>query len=495
MILTEQQIINAIKKVINEARRNPETNIDESFADFYNRMIEKAPMEDIFVSFRDTTHVTDVNPVNKYNTPTGFYSYPLSSFDIDENPSEVEFRRSFPFANHREYISFFILKTHDGILTGKTDKSTLDMYVDRIKKLYPTMDKIGNLCDLFINNKYTSDYINKDPDRKVHHGTHLFWLFLYDIANAIQAGNTQNRINLICRKIGVNGFVDYEGKEFIHSAEPKQSVFFKVKNLGEVFTYEKPKISSYAVKNAIQNKEYGIYRVLPDGLIVISLFNKYNLINEDDELLSKAWFDEFGRFLNGFATVEMNNKINFINKDGEILSNQWFDNAGDFEDDVAKVSTFDKGYNYINQEGELISNQWFDWIGVFKDEFAGVQSNGKYNFINKKGELLSNQWFDRVGDFEEGVIRVLVKGKGVNFINQKCELISEQWFDGIVEFNEGVATVKLDSKYNFINKNGKILSKQWFDDGFYWKDGIARVQLNNKFYDLNLNNNSITEVE
>ena len=51
MILTEQQIINAVRKVINEARRNPETNIDESFADFYNRMIEKAPMEDIFVSF------------------------------------------------------------------------------------------------------------------------------------------------------------------------------------------------------------------------------------------------------------------------------------------------------------------------------------------------------------------------------------------------------------------------------------------------------------
>ena len=129
------------------------------------------------------------------------------------------------------------------------------------------------------------------------------------------------------------------------------------------------------------------------------------------------------------------------------------------------------------------------------DYYRDKMSLPSTDFINKKGELLSNQWFDRVGDFEEGVIRVLVKGKGVNFINQKCELISEQWFDGIVEFNEGVATVKLDSKYNFINKNGKILSKQWFDDGFYWKDGIARVQLNNKFYDLNLNNNSITELE
>ena len=41
--ISESQIINAIKKVISEARRNPETNIDESFAEFYNRMIQKAP--------------------------------------------------------------------------------------------------------------------------------------------------------------------------------------------------------------------------------------------------------------------------------------------------------------------------------------------------------------------------------------------------------------------------------------------------------------------
>ena len=51
--ISEQQIISAIKKVINEARRNSETNVDESFADFYNRMIQKAPREKICVSFRE----------------------------------------------------------------------------------------------------------------------------------------------------------------------------------------------------------------------------------------------------------------------------------------------------------------------------------------------------------------------------------------------------------------------------------------------------------
>ena len=75
--ISESQIINAIRKVINEARRNPETNVDENFAEFYNRMIQKAPRENIFISFRDTTHVTDVNPKSTYNTPTGFYTYQI----------------------------------------------------------------------------------------------------------------------------------------------------------------------------------------------------------------------------------------------------------------------------------------------------------------------------------------------------------------------------------------------------------------------------------
>ena len=75
----------------------------------------------------------------------------------------------------------------------------------------------------------------------------------------------------------MNGFVDYEGKEYIHSAEPKQSVFFKVKNLGEVFIYEKPKISDNTFKNAIQNKEYEFIKYLANDIKIIKVFNKYKL--------------------------------------------------------------------------------------------------------------------------------------------------------------------------------------------------------------------------
>ena len=398
IVLSESQIINAVRKVINEARRNPETNIDESFADFYNRMIQKAPRENIFVSFREETHVTDVNPVNKYRTPTGYYSYPLSSFDIDENPSEVEFRRSFPFANHREYINFFILKNHDGILTSKTDKSILNGYVRRIKKLYPNSSKVKELCDSFIDGSYSSDY-NKTPV----HDTHLFWLFLYDITKDKERGNRQNRINLICRKIGVNGIVDY-GDGFIHPAEPSQAVFFRVKSLGEVFIYENPKISSYAVKHAIQNNEYEIVQALTDGINLIKVFDKYNLINKNGKILSKQWFERVHYFDHGFSKVELKDKYNFINKKGELLfSDKWLDDAMDFNGDFAAIKLNDKGWNLINQKGEILfPNQWFDSVISFGENTAHVILQDKSYQLNiSTGDMQKRQRRERKSSYNK----------------------------------------------------------------------------------------------
>ena len=489
--ISESQIINAIKKVINEARRNPETNIDESFTDFYNRMIQKAPIKNIFISFRDTTHVTDVNPKNIYNTPTGFYTYPLVAFDIPDNPTEIEFRRKFPFANDKEYINFFMLKNHDGILTGGTDKTTLDEYVKKIKKLYNGVGEVEKLCDSFIDGSYSSDY-KKSPV----HDTHLFWFLLYDIAKDMQKKSKQNRINLICRKIGVNGFIDYEGHGFIHPAEPSQAVFFRVKNLGEVFIYEKPRIDNNTINNAIQNKEYKIARDVTDDIKVIYLFDKYGLINKNGEPMSKQLFDYIAFFKDGVASVELNNKWNAIDRNGKLISKRWYDSINEFGNGIAKV-IFKGKSNFINQNGELQSKQWFDIIYGFKHGIAKVQIKDKYNLINQNGELLSpNKWFDWAGSFQDGFAAVNLGGKW-NLFKQNGELLSpNQWFDNIGDFNKsGIARVDLKGKFNLINRGGDILSpKQWFDDVIGFTNSEAKVELQGEIYKLDFNDGSIVEV-
>jgi hypothetical protein len=110
IILTESQINSLIKNVkhiitegdnkfeLDEKRSHPDTNVDQSFNEFFHNLTSKYDSKDIFVSFRDTQNVTDINPKNQFNTPTGFYCYPLSSYDYDESMSEYEFRGLFPYA-------------------------------------------------------------------------------------------------------------------------------------------------------------------------------------------------------------------------------------------------------------------------------------------------------------------------------------------------------------------------------------------------------------
>lgn len=479
--ISESQIIRAINKVVSEARRNPETNVDENFDEFFNRMIQKAPIKDVFVSFRDTTHVTDVNPVNAYNTPTGFYTYPLVAFGIPDNPNEVEFRRKFPFANDKEYINFFMLKNHDGILTSGTDKTTLDEYVKKIKKLYNGVGEIEKLCDSFIDGSYSSDY-KKSPV----HDTHLLWLLLYDITKDMQKKSKQNRINLICRKIGVNGFIDYEGHGFIHPAEPNQAIFFKVKNLGEVFIYEKPKLSNNAFKGMIQNKKYQFEKELTDNIDLISLLGKYGFINKNGELVSKQLFDTVFEFENGFIRVKVKDKWNLMGENGRLLSRQWFDWVDDFQKGFVAVELDDK-YNFINQSGELISKQWFDMVRNFTNGLARVELDDKYNMIKQNGELLfPKQWMDNLGEFQGDYAPMGLNDRW-NFIDKNGDvLFPEQWFDWVDRFKDGIASVRVDDGYNLIKQDGELLfPNQWFDSIYNFKDGLANVKLNGSFNLIN----------
>ena len=164
-------------------------------------------------------------------------------------------------------------------------------------------------------------------------------------------------------------------------------------------------------------------------------------------------------FSDGVAIVKLNDKYNLINREGQLLSNQWFDYADDFWDGVATRVKLNNKYNFINIEGRLLSNQWFDYVGNFCEGFASVYLNNKWNFINREGQLLSNQWFDSVDDFRNGVAVVKLNNK-YNFINIEGRLISNQWFDCVEGFRNGVASVYLNKKWYKINQKGEIVESK-----------------------------------
>jgi hypothetical protein len=107
---------------LTELRSHPNENINETFENFIKRLITKTKYDQLFISFRDEMFTTDINKDNKYETPTGVYSYPLIQYlskDDIQNTEEQEFRDIFPYKNYEPYMYFIELKTYEGILDIK----------------------------------------------------------------------------------------------------------------------------------------------------------------------------------------------------------------------------------------------------------------------------------------------------------------------------------------------------------------------------------------
>ena len=205
-------------------------------------------------------------------------------------------------------------------------------------------------------------------------------------------------------------------------------------------------------------------RIIGNGLYIVELLNKYNILTPQKAFISQKWFDSIWGFKEGFAAVKLNGKYSFINTNGELIGNGnlWFDDAWDFDEGFAMVRLNEKA-SFINTKGELIGNGnlWFDDAWDFDEGFAAVKLNGKYSFINTQGELIGN---------------------------------GNLWFDEVGFFNDGLAIVRLNRKYSFINTNGELIgdSNLWFDDASFFQYGFAKVDLNEKFYYIKiLSNNKV----
>ena len=257
------------------------------------------------------------------------------------------------------------------------------------------------------------------------------------------------------------------GNDNIMSTEELSSLlgvnFYEVFKPSTVFKDKLEKALSLAKKGDLSGFD-NIYSFNKNGIAIVELNNKWNLIDTNGKLVSQRWFDNIYSFnKNGIAQVMLNGKLNLIDVNGKLVYQQWFDWIDNFnEDGFAKVRLNDK-WNLIGTNGNFLSKQWFDWIYYSTNGFAKVKLNNKLNFIDVNCELLSKQWFDYVYNFDEnGIARVELNGR-FNFIDINGNFISEQWFDDIDNFKNGFAQVMLNGKLNWIDVNGNFISRQWFD--------------------------------
>ena len=202
--------------------------------------IEQHGIDNVCISFRDSIHTSDINKRNQFNTPTGYYFYPLKSFKDELNlNSWTSFIRHFPFGYDRPYVTLFTIKDKDGILyTSSSDEEKCHMYAKKLYDMYKNNPKVTKLYEKYLKKDPSiTEPHNRDYRVNVNNVVNLLWIFIFELANLLSINKKQyftfplTFFNILCRKIGINGFVDDICGGFIHSSETCQGVLFKFKSI------------------------------------------------------------------------------------------------------------------------------------------------------------------------------------------------------------------------------------------------------------------------
>jgi len=376
IIITESQLYN----LISEKRKYHNTNVDPSFNQYLNNLLSNFNVDDVFVSFRDNIYVTDINPINIYNTPTGVYTYPLKSFKkyITNDIDEEKFRNLFPYKNQEPFIVFFIINNefNDNILNSKTPKSKLNSFTRNIIKLYQNNKPVVNLCDKFINNKY------KPIGYQTLHNTHNFWRLIHDIIPLLDNSNIKNKktkITNLCNKINVFGFEDFNGDGFIHPDEPTQAVFFRFKGIGQSFYYSKI--------NPTSRKKTHLFSKLDDSKGDFT--NIFNLISSYISEINGATLDIA---LKKLTNQSHKNKLIF-----SLLNNE---NARDrYHNDVVEVSIDHLEPNQIKNYVENITHNFKPYLftvynvdGILNKSPINQKDDIIYFLLNDMSQNITNHF-------------------------------------------------------------------------------------------------------
>ena len=442
---------------LNEKRSHPETNKDLTFNQYLNKLLSTYNIDDIFVSFRKSVNVTDVNPNNGYETPTGVYTYPLLSFKdkIDPNIDEDEFRRLFPFQNNLEYIFFYVVQNKDGLIENSTPKNILDEYVKKIKSLYTYITPISNLCDLFLNGEYESPHITRKND------AHSFWLFLYSVVPYISnSNNKQTAINTLCNKIGVVGFADYNGDGYIHQAEPHQAVFFKIKSIAKIYYYSRKKKN---IKSLIE------YLKKISGKKITNIVSNFGEYGGDVACVGIGY--DYKIFVNkkgesSIGGVDLN-KINdlqiraaYFNTKLNVNKFEYVYEFGKYGDNIAYSFLLDGTYTFINREGK-VSIEGVN-VNVLDNRMRAAYFNAKLN--RNKFEYVCE-----FGEYGGDIARAQLRNYIHTFINREGNLSIE-----------GVDVNKInDDKFRAAYFNIKLKTNKFYqvEEFGVYSDNIARAYL------------------
>ena len=238
--------LDAVKKVfmpkqsVNEEVIDEKRAVEHYYEDSFKTLVgflTKFGYDNTYASFRQTINTGFINRKNNYDTPTGFYMYPLKSYKekIASVTSMKQFMQIFPFTPDSLFAFIFTLENTQNILfSSNPDIARINEYVKQIKKKYSKKPSIKTLCEMYFNieDTYKSRISNENTYKNEFQ---KFWLFIYEIAFELRNPENEYDSNAyfvkypavytkICLELNIDGFIDDGCLGIIFPNEPCQEI-------------------------------------------------------------------------------------------------------------------------------------------------------------------------------------------------------------------------------------------------------------------------------
>jgi hypothetical protein len=227
------------RQFLEEKRRNPDMN---PFIGAWDYFFKYKDDPDVYISFT-TVDKIGINPLSKYNTPIGIYTYPLKEFaenyvpikDISANEVyEFPLGQVAPFAGGGTYINFIRSKNTNFVKDMYKDYGSNDYDRDMktLRNKYSKVIDIETIIDLA-----KEEGRDKNPIGFMWNITRLLAINLAEKTSSSSSvstisGSSKSAVKwtkILSEDLGYSGFADKSGKGYIHTSEPMQAVFFNIK--------------------------------------------------------------------------------------------------------------------------------------------------------------------------------------------------------------------------------------------------------------------------
>ena len=244
-----------------------------------------------------------------------------------------------------------------------------------------------------------------------------------------------------------NCYINYKGEIISEEEADRMSGFYKgglSKALGSVISrqgYMMPN-GDIIIKPASSDFSEGLGKYEHQAKDMS--YYKFGFMDEYNNVVIAAQFDEVEDFSEGFAAVCYDGKWCFVNKQGKFVFDKQFKECWGFHEGLAKVKLDDR-IGYIDTIGNfLIEPQYFEGSN-FSDGLAFVQKdkNGYLGYVDMENNMVIPPKYDCLGIFKEG-LAFAGRDKKYGLINKKGEYLIEPKFRHTEPFQEGFAVVSID---------------------------------------------------